>query len=105
MVGAVSQAMEILEILVDSPDGAGVSDLSSRLGINKGSTSRLLSTLEDDGFLARNPDTGRYVLTMKLLALANRLTDRLGFPASAQPILNRLAGEVGELVQLLAGDG
>ncbi len=105
MIGAVSQVMEIFEILVDSPEGASVSDLSNRLGINKGSTSRLLSTLEGDGYLAKNSLTGRYDLTLKLLALVNRLTDRLGFPAGAQPVLNRLAAEVGELVQLSAGDG
>ncbi len=105
MVGAVSQVMEIFEILVDSPDGIGVSDLSLRLEINKGSTFRLLSTLEGAGYLVKNPITGRYELTLKLLALVNRLTDRLGFPGSSQPILSRLAAEVGELVQLSAGDG
>jgi DNA-binding IclR family transcriptional regulator len=105
MVGAVTQVLEILEMLVDSPEGLTVSDLSARLGINKGSTSRLLTTLEGSGYLIKNPLTNRYELTLKLLAMGNRLTDRLGFPGSAQPILNRLAAEAGELVQLMAGDG
>lgn len=105
MVGAVSQVMEIFEILADSGEGASVSELSNRLGINKGSTSRLLCTLEQDGYLVKNPTTGRYELTLKLLALVNRFTGRLGFPSGAQPILSRLAVEVGELVQLCAADG
>ena len=105
VIGAASQVMEILEILVDTPDGVSVSDLSLRLGINKGSTSRLLTTLEGAGYLVKNPLTNRYELTLKLLAMTNRLTDRLGFPGSAQPTLNRLAAQVGELVQLMAGEG
>ncbi|MGE5619757.1 MAG: IclR family transcriptional regulator [Sphingomonadaceae bacterium] len=105
MVGAVAQVMQIFEILVDSSDGATVSDLGARLGINKGSASRLLTTLEAEGYLIQNPVTARYELTLKLLALANRLTDRLGFPAGAQPIIDRLAAEAGELVQLSAADG
>ncbi len=97
--------MEIFEVLVDSGDGVGVSELSARLGINKGSTSRLLTTLEAEGYLIQNPITNRYELTLKLLAMANRFTDRLGFPGGVQPILGRLAAEAGELVQLSAGDG
>ncbi len=105
MVGAVAQVMQIFEVLVDSGEGVSVSDLSGRLGINKGSASRLLATLEAEGYLVQNPITNRYELTLKLLSLSNRFTDRLGFPGGAQPILDRLAAEAGELVQLSAADG
>lgn len=104
-VNAVASAMEILELLADSREGVGVSELSDRFDMNKGSVSRLLTTLEQDGYVVQDPSTGRYGLTLKLVSLVNRYCDRLGFPAAAQPILNQLAQEAGELVQLAAGDG
>lgn len=102
---AVNAAMRILEILVDSPDGVSVSELTELFDMNKGSVSRLLGTLEEDSYLSQLPSTGRYVLTLKLLSLANRYTDRLGFPAAVQPLIDHLAAKEGELVQLAASSG
>jgi IclR family transcriptional regulator, acetate operon repressor len=102
---AVSAAMHILEILADSPDSISVSELTDHFEMNKGSVSRLLGTLEQEGYLSQLPSTGRYVLTLKLLSLANRYTDRLGFPGAVQPLIDRLAAEQGELVQLAASSG
>ena len=48
-VKSLGKALNILECVADGPDGAGVSEVSARLGINKASVSKMLSTLAEIG--------------------------------------------------------
>lgn len=96
--------MEALQLLADAPTGMTVLQLATTLKVEKSVASRLLATLMSDGYLVRDADTERYQLSLKLMSIAFRQADRLGFPRRCQPILLRLSDQIRELVQLSAVD-
>lgn len=99
-VQAVHRTMRALEWLADASGGVTVVQLAEALGVEKSIASRLLSSLHAQGWLLRDGVSERYELSLRLVSLAARYTDRLGFPAVCHPILTELSRRTGELVQL-----
>ena len=65
----------ILRALASGPRRLGVSDLSDRLGLAKGTTHGLLRTLQAEGLVEQDPETGKYQLGAALLQLGNSYLD------------------------------
>jgi IclR family acetate operon transcriptional repressor len=97
--------MRILEALAGSPDGVSVRDLSRAIGCGKGTISKMLDTLERRHYVRQDGDSGRFALTWRLLALAFGHADQAGMPRVFLPVLQELADETDELVQLAVVDG
>ncbi len=104
-ISAVSRTMEVLEALADRREGLTVTELTDRVRAGKSVVSRILTTLADGGYVLRDPATDRYRLALKLLSIAHRHAECWGFPEVAQPILQRLADESEDLVQLGVVEG
>lgn len=104
-VSGVARAMRVLEAIAGAPDGAAVKDLAQTLACGKGTISKMLATLERGHYVRRAPETGRFHLTWRLLALAFGHADRAGMPRLFMPVLQELADETDELVQLAVVDG
>lgn len=100
MISAVSRAMAILEELSEQPNGATVSELVMQLQIEKSVVSRVLSTLESDGYVIRDGVTDSFRLGLKLAGIALRHVDNTGVTDMCLPLLRDLAHRTGELVQL-----
>lgn len=71
-VPALERSLKVLEILANSRGGQTLSDMVRALDIPKSSTHRLLLTLELQGYLSRNGQTGRYSFGLKLFNISNR---------------------------------
>src|SRR6058998_498729 len=99
-VASVSRAMRVLEAFVGHPEGVALSRLAATLGYGKASLSKILGTLVREGFVRQDPPTGRFHLSWRLLAMAFGHAERVGMPAICMPILQALADETDELVQL-----
>jgi len=99
-VASVSRAMRVLEVVAGHPEGAALSRLAARLGYGKASLSKILGTLASEGFVRQDTLTARFHLGWRLLALAFGHAERVGMPGLCLPILQRLADETDELVQL-----
>ena len=69
-VHSVLKSADILRILSDGTDR--VSDLSTRLGLSKGTIHRLLKSLEISGLVMQDPITRRYYLGSLVLDLASK---------------------------------
>lgn len=67
---SVSRALRILGCFTDSSPQQRVSDISAKLHLTPSLVSRLLSTLEHDSFVERDPETGFYRLGHSILTLA-----------------------------------
>lgn len=100
VVPNVMRALEILEVLGDSPEELGVSEVASRLGIPKNSAFRILVTLERAGYLLRNDRSKRYRLSQKLLRLGYAAVDDSSLLEKALPILRELRDATGETTLL-----
>lgn len=104
-VANIERAMGLLEALVGHPSGKTVGELSIQLNLPKSAVSRILSTLEAEGYVARDQYSGRFRIALKLLALAYRHAESLGVEDISMPLLRSFADETGELVQLALVDG
>jgi IclR family acetate operon transcriptional repressor len=104
-VAGVVRAMRVLEAIAGAPDGVTVTDLARAIACGKGTISKMLGTLERGHYVRRDAETGRFYLTWRLLALAFGHADRAGMPRLFMPVLQELADETDELVQLAVVDG
>jgi IclR family acetate operon transcriptional repressor len=101
----VSRALALLDALAASDSGLGVSELGRVIGVNPSTASRLLATLEQQGYVERDR-RGPYRLGLKLVALADRVLARLDVRVLARPLLEQLVAATGETATLsVPGDG
>jgi IclR family transcriptional regulator, acetate operon repressor len=102
-VQSVGRALELLDLLgKTAPDGLRVTSAAKILGVDPGTTSRMLSTLVRRGYASKLPDRS-FTVGIRSLRLASRWIDSI--VASAAPRMQRIAegtGETVHLVQLLA---
>lgn len=97
---AAKRALDALELLAAHPEGLALTEIGARLALAKSATHRLLVLLTEKGFARQDPASARYALTLKLTMLGLRHYAGLGVADAAQPILDRLAAESGELARL-----
>ena len=75
MIQSVDRAIRILKALSAGPGRLGVSELSDRLGLAKGTVHGLLRTLQDHGLVEQHADSDKYQLGPQLLQLSTRYLD------------------------------
>lgn len=102
---ATKRSFDILELLAASPRGLGLTEIGDALQIPKSVTHRLLAQLTELGFVCQDMASTRYGLTLKLTLLGLRHYAGTGLGDIAQPILDRLASETGELARLAIVEG
>jgi DNA-binding IclR family transcriptional regulator len=98
-VQSVDRAISVLEILARS-GGAGVSEVAADIGVHKSTAFRLLGALEARGLVEQNQDRGKYQLGFGVLRLASAIPGRLDLVRQGRPILDELAAEFDETVNL-----
>lgn len=104
VVAAVDKALSLLEYLGDNP-GVGVTEIASQTGSTKSQVFRLLFTLEQRGFVAKDPDTRGYRLGYRNLYLGDRTREQNGLIRVARPVMDALAHESTENVHLVVREG
>lgn len=104
-IQSVQRAMTILRSFSEAEPTLGVTHLSERLGLHKSTVSRLLSTLEREGFVEQDPETGKYRLGLGLVSLAGFALERLDLRRIAHPHLGPLAELTQETINLTVLDG
>jgi DNA-binding IclR family transcriptional regulator len=75
MIQSVDRSIRILKALAAGPGRLGVSELSNRLGLAKGTVHGLLKTLMAHGLVEQHADSDKYQLGPELLQLSNRYLD------------------------------
>ena len=103
---SVTRAIHSLEMIAEAGE-LGVTELGRLLGVHKATASRLAATLADRGLLERNPISDKYRLGLGLVRLAGAAMTSLDLVRTARPILEELADQTHETVNLgvLSGDG
>src|SRR6059058_4442733 len=107
MIQSVDSAARILRALAAGPGRLGVSELSARLGLAKGTVHGLLKTLHANGLVEQHADSDKYQLGPALLQLSNRYLDLNELRSRALAWSELLASQTGEAVRVGAphGDG
>ncbi len=104
-INAVDRALAMLEQLAAHPAGLPLSGIAEALAIPKSAAHRLLASLAERRYVRQDAETGRYLLTTRLVSLGFRYLALAGVSDIVQPTLDRLAHETGELVRLGIIDG
>ncbi|MBU1154234.1 MAG: IclR family transcriptional regulator [Proteobacteria bacterium] len=97
---SVGRALKILELVAQSRDGIGISELSRHLGISKGTVFGLCKQLEAGGALSRDPSSKRYGLGPLVATLARRGFAQASLRDAAGPEMTRLCSRLDESVFL-----
>lgn len=98
-VQSVDRAITVLEILAREGH-AGVSEVAAEIGVHKSTAFRLLAALEERDLVEQNTDRGKYQLGFGILRLASAIPARIDMVRQAQPILDALAQELDETINL-----
>ncbi|MGG1311674.1 MULTISPECIES: IclR family transcriptional regulator [Cohnella] len=102
-VRAVERALDVL-LCFTSGSEWGLTDIAQRVGLHKSTVHRLLATLEEKGFVARDEATDKYRLGLRILELSAHLT-RSDDPAVVLlGEMERLRDQLGETVSLYVRD-
>lgn len=105
MAGTVERSLAVLETLAVHPDGCPLSTLATAANMPVSAVHRLLVDLTRLGYVRQDREQGAYRLTIKLVSLGLSFLSRSGVVDVAQPLLDRLAADSGELVRLAVIDG
>jgi len=103
--GVLERTLGVIEVLAFNARGMPLFEIAETLGIPRSATHRLLASLVDKGYVQQERHQGVYQLTAKVASLAFSFLRGSGITDLAQPILDRLAAETGELVRLAMIDG
>lgn len=83
----------------------GVSEIAAKVGLHKSTVSRILSTLENEELVERDPTSRRFRLGLGVISLAGPLLATLDVRRVAYPVLTDLARRTGETAALMLWDG
>ena len=101
---AVQRALMVLKCFRDGEPELRLSTIARDTGLSVSTTHRLLAALCDEGFLAQDPDTERYLLGPVLVLLGQRGA-RVGGLDEAHAVLSDLTQQTGESATLAVRSG
>ena len=99
-IQSIERAAAILRALAGGPKRLGVSELSDRLGLAKGTVHGLLRALQEEGFVEQDAESGKYQLGGSLLQLGNIYLDVNELRGRALAWSDNLAIRSGEAVRV-----
>lgn len=103
-VRAVERALDILICFTKESD-LSLTEIAAEIDLHKSTVHRLLTTLEERGFLIRNPSTEKYRLGLKIWELSAHLSHNDDPAVLLLPLMERLRDRLGETVSLYLRDG
>jgi IclR family acetate operon transcriptional repressor len=100
---AILRALAVLRALRLAEGELGVAEIARSVGLPASTVHRILRTLVVAGYVVQNAASERYHLGREAYLLGRAVADSLGFDA-ALPLLEELAADTGESVNLVVRD-
>jgi DNA-binding IclR family transcriptional regulator len=98
-IQSVDRAAALLKAVANSRQPLTVVELAAHCGLNRSTAWRLLATLDSQGLVERDPATQRYSVGYAIFQIA-AAGDHDAFVRRAHPVLQQLANDTGETVNL-----
>ncbi|WP_028935053.1 IclR family transcriptional regulator [Pseudonocardia spinosispora] len=102
-VQSVDRALAILEYLAEHGQ-AGITEIARHLGVHKSTAFRLTASLEHRRMVEQLEDRGQYRLGFGVIRLAAATSSQLDLTRDGRPMCVRLAGDIGETVNIAIRD-
>ena len=103
-IKSVEKAFALIELLSDSREELGVSEISAALDSGVSGTYHLLNTLKELEVIAQNPSTKKYKLGLKLWRIGMRAYSQNELAQALRPFLRKLREKTGETANLTVLD-
>lgn len=104
-VPALDKALDVLEVLAVQANGMTQSELAASVSRTPSQVFRVLQRLERRGWILRDPHSGLYELSTRMLDLAHRRPPLRGLVAAALPPMRELAETTRQSCNLGVRDG
>lgn len=95
----LSRALDILDVMAESPGAVGITELSKTLGLSKASIYRILQTLLARGVVIQD-EQERYALGYTLLRYSSKVLLQQDLSTLAEPFMKELTAITGETSNL-----
>lgn len=105
MSSTALKALHVLEAVAAEPRPLSLGEVSSRAGMDKSATHRMLATLVAAGYVRQEAGTRRYALSYRVVSLSRNLLADNEVVRLARETLERVAAETGEGIHLAVLDG
>lgn len=102
---AVERALAMLEAVSAEPEGLSNAEISRKLQMPKSSASYILRTLEKQGYLHRDGQSGKYRVGLKILSLSRGVLSGIDVREVALPIMRHLMEKTSLTCHLAILDG
>src|SRR4030042_214036 len=100
-VPAVEQAIRVMLCLAEGGrNPKSLTEICLEVGIHRSKAFSILDTLDEYGFVKKNPNRKGYVLGPGLLTVTGKMLEILSLPRIAEPVLYDLAKKAGATVTL-----
>ncbi|WP_175485698.1 IclR family transcriptional regulator [Pseudoxanthomonas sp. GM95] len=91
-------SLKIIEALVSTSSGMGVTQLGQLLGMPKARMHRHLTVLREHGYVTQDPRTSTYQVGWQLYLLGQACSRHFDIMSLAKPMLERLRDKIGQTV-------
>lgn len=102
---ALSKGLDILELLAGQSQPLGLKEISDLLGRQKSEIFRMLSVLEERGYIHTLDHSDKYVMTMKLMGIAHQMPLVSRLTTVALPFQKKLTSKIGQSCHIVVDRG
>lgn len=103
-IEAIDRALQLLLLFYEEKRELGISEIAAILGMHKSTAYRTLATLQQRGFVEKNPSNQKYWLGIKTFTLGMVYSSKMELRTLARPFLEKLAERFSEAVHLAVLD-
>jgi DNA-binding IclR family transcriptional regulator len=96
----VDRALVVLQIVATEARPVSLDEIASRAGLHKSVTYRLVRSLENAGFIGRDPSLGGYAIAATFLSLSVQAVSRIDLRRHARPAMEAIVALHGETASL-----
>lgn len=100
IITMIDRACKVLDFIHDAKEPIGVSGIAKDLVLPKANVFRILTTLEKNGFVERDPLTNKYQLGLLFIMYGERVKHRMNLKSITEPFMKKLTTIVGESINL-----
>lgn len=100
VIESIDRALGILQLFLKGEEPLSITQISKVMGLHKSTVSRTMDTLEQRGFVMKQPDSGKYWLGLQVYSLGMLYREKEPFHRVAYPYAKALALECQESVHM-----
>lgn len=103
-VQSLTRGLKLLEYIAEAQGNVALTDLAQQAGLPNSTTHRLLTTMQQQGFVRQVGDLGLWTLGSHAFVVGSSFLQSRNLLAMVHPTLRRLMEESGETVNLAVLD-